>query len=372
MAETEWDLYIDESGDFDSQEDDPLIAGILLPVGPPESNPAWQRKLLEDELPWIPWPIHTSEARNPVMHVLWPHARDLDPAEQIRAFASDAAEALKKKEAEVLNRAVTRIRKQRAPDQEDVRKLRAVLRHRKEEWSALQHLARRSYERLKSAARAIGESPRSSIILVGEPQQADAWPMRKEDDRYLTMLPALLQRAADAILQSPGKHFVRVHVMVRHVVDPTLGSAASSVGEKGAPGLHQRHVTAAIRTALGESAPKLQRRSSRVRFGAGLLGRNDDPNLRAGFVLADFAANALYRHFPGDARLAETCRLVRRKTRQRVTYSEEPRHPHIAASGRPFQYLSFTRGETTRKPLPGDAAMRPWAIEQANEWGTAL
>jgi hypothetical protein len=60
MARRPWQLFIDESGDFDDPTDVHVVAGLLVPAAAHPSQAAALRELLRRGLPGIPYPPHAS------------------------------------------------------------------------------------------------------------------------------------------------------------------------------------------------------------------------------------------------------------------------------------------------------------------------
>lgn len=186
-------------------------------------------------------------------------------------------------------------------------------------------------------------------FVAGESRDGDFCPPGDGTDRYLSLLEALLTRVGEAVGRLAGRHTVAVRVCARRVEDPVLAGVCGPVF------LHTRH----LESILGRVRERVPAQVRLVPWDTPRYGDTQDP----GFVFADFAAN-LARREVGDWPLPRVEEGIHRSVGVRPR-SGDPSRTHLQAAGAAWAWLDALRSGSDLEDRP----MRPWAREQALEWG---
>lgn len=405
----QWFLYVDESGDFDVPQANVVVTGVLLRADTPRTRLDMLRKGLSDLVPGMPWPLHTTVAKRPsaaaVALAAWrlrrierglrsrtrggfpdtalhPDAQSEDrnaarfletiahdpkalvdaPEHHLECLGSQAGLSGPEEVSAALDLLIARepgrtarvlraLYNGKQPLYDDLRALDRTL----EEANLATPVSSRVWPRVCAAiARlmrwlAVPDGSGLPAVLVffsSDSKPGDFHPPGDGTDRYLCLLEALLARVAESLARLPGAHEVFPKVALRHVEDPFVGRPVP---------LHAtRHL-----------GPMCHRASTcagnRVRLIPYEVSRFGD-TVDTGYVLADFAANAVFRRV-GDRALAALeaaiCQALRVMPR-----SGSPERTHCQASGSAWSLrLALEQGRAT-----GATHMRRWAREQALEW----
>jgi hypothetical protein len=363
-----WRLFIDESGDFKRSDADPIVAGVLLGEGPAECDETWIRQILIKELPFIPWPFHGWVTRRPLMYALWPEVRVNNSAPGTEDAAKKALKLLQDRAPELLQKVLDQTKTGDPKKRGDVKALeRIVQRFDRESFKCLEACMKRARNRLRKTAQLVGRSSAATIIVAAEGERGDAIPESGGGDRYLNLLEALLQRAADALLERKEdkavEYELRIHVLTRYVMEPVLGRQiplrAQDVGRVAGEGIGAPNRTLSRGLATVRLVPE--------------QSSNWIDDLRAGLVLADYVSNeaVIWLHQAPTPSVDKLCRRLKDHTKFRASFHEGNKLAHTAASGEALRFLKFQRKEPDPPTVhfSGKGQLRLWAQEQANEWG---
>jgi hypothetical protein len=365
-----WSLFVDESGDFDDPEDDVVVAGLLLSE---ERHPRLARRLrraLDEAVPEVPWPIHARLTRQPVMFALWPYRRAAEDLEAVHPLVAAAIAAGRAEAGEALERALEALRQERAPAHEDLLALDRALARRAP--AAHGYLLRRASATRAALARVAAWlapeetsalAPAALFFPAGETIRGDAIPRDASGDRYLTVLEALFQRVADALLALGGSHQVNVCPLSRRV------SIRDVPGARRDPFLRPEHIAGAMARVTSPER-RLARGEAWVRLNPGPVPHFDE-SVHPALVIADFLSNLAYGMIPRHWPLARL--LERLRDRVLLPVETRPGLPNPAASGRARALLDSVRGGRGEDPGSLDEpGVRPWAREQALLWKAAI
>ncbi|MBI4612621.1 MAG: hypothetical protein HY720_03335 [Planctomycetes bacterium] len=366
MTPDVWALYVDESGDFASFADSPIVAGLLFHGGGPAVGDGAVRSALESAAPDVPWPIHGWLLRRVVMYALWPHTRELQGRLCAPEFARKAVEFLEREAPDAFSRAVGALLSggQKEPKEPDLRTLERALESRQ---PAIHGALWREMVRVRNlvtSVLSVVAAAETYLFAAGEAIRGDAIPESPDaGDRYLTLLACLFERVALALAYNGGKHRVDLHVLWRRLREETLGRDVR---------LHIAGVAKAAREAAGRPDREFQWGKGSVRLNpAQVVGFS--PTVRASYVLADLAA--------GEARsvlasMSASLADVRQELHERLgvpIHFDSPDLTHAAASGLAQAHVAIAvRGEPAPENALSDPSIRIWAREQAICWATAL
>lgn len=83
-----WSLFVDESGDFSDNDDEVVVAGLLVSD---VRHSRLERRLRHalDRAPDVPWPVHAWLTRRPIMFALWPVLRAREDLRQVHPLVAD-------------------------------------------------------------------------------------------------------------------------------------------------------------------------------------------------------------------------------------------------------------------------------------------
>jgi len=337
-----WRLFIDESGDFDT--DTSIVVGVLVEQPAPSWEPARLRRALEAAAPGVPWPIHGWLTRRFGMYLLW----DLLEAERSGAATAESLRVCVRSCEKVRDEALERLRSGREPSRQTIDAIEDAIKDAGEmhAFAGRRIATLEGIGRVLDAATAAGEVALVFAALAEAPAESK--------DPYLHTLTTGLERAVDALAALPGSHEVRVHALGRHVLDPDLGANTP---------LHVRHVAACAGEAVAAAG------LGRVRLVPERVAVYDI-DVHPALVVADLLANRA-RRLVKDRGLVDLEGRIARTLRVPVRAAGLPL---AAATGAPRVAVADARGggaaaaDDARAHL--DAAPPPWrwAREQAEAW----
>ena len=394
MADTEWHLFVDESGKFEDEagnigkkRERVLIAGLLL-----RQDLATHAYLLKEaiasQLDYIPWPLHASRTRVPVMHVLWSDWRKHDHSAKdiLLPWAAQATDLFEERCPDLLEKARASLKqrpdkgKRREPEWEDIKIMDALLQkeapyvHRMLAYRAASVRGLISGEIQRFG---LNQKARSGALLftAGEAELGDAVPGSSDrTDRYRTLLTFLLERIVAVLLQptndNTSTHRIAVRVLTRHV---------TQTGWKKGCKLQPPHLADLATSVTGSSSRTKTQGSCAVTL-LPWETPDFDENAHPGLVMADYLSNDL-RHFH-DAKTGIKQLLKTGHDRTGLQYeSGDPALPHPVASGAAADFLAAARAANQCQPpssLPDPHVLlsRPgihrWAANQAICWMHAV
>lgn len=362
MTATLWQLWIDESGDFEEEGDRRCVAGLLT-RGSHRIDSAI-RIALGHVRPRARFPHHATELRRPIgVLVEWYRTRDTG-AVDVALDETACAHALACIEASVDPDAIAfrdalqggRDIPFKAKEKSDV---------------LLKHMSRDAYEHLRWYQEVTEQRMRNLVqglahfagpgkcFLVAAAEASGVNPADGRD-AYLVSLAALLERAV-GYLRSGGaeRHDVTLHIAIR---------GKTSTGKKRYELVNDDDVNACIAEANAAPAPPDR---GDVRFELESLQRYDS-SVRPGIVLADDLSNRL-RFALMRRTWREVESAIRRTAAVEVTANCAALRrdlPAISAPGAPREAIHAAmegRAEAGRAlPLCG------WPAEQARSWIGAL
>jgi len=363
----QWALFVDESGRF-AEADAVSVAGVLAKSPLEHHLRGPLRDALARELPHVPWPPHRWLLNHPSAHLLW-HARTGNrhvADAQLRALYDSAAVALAGCCADEWTAADTATSEGREPVRSALVALDRAM--PPDARAALQAEVRRAAETLARIAASVAalppqRNPHALLVAAGEAADRDAAAFpRGVGDRYLALLDAVIERAADLLLDRPGEHTLVLEVLARRLAT-------------GAP-LAPDDLWSAARRVLGPEAMRTRGASTVRVFSCNVRawsfakprpgGTARATTDNAWFVFADTAANASRRLLGSPTRLAAAqaelaCLLPLPNTSDRS---------HLAAGGTLGEELHAARTQRRAPAFPAERRWRSWALEQAAQWAT--
>ena len=340
----QWELWIDESGDFTVPSDTVVVAGILRQG---DVGGTFAHRLVAEATPGVPWPPHTAWLRPLTMQLAYAQRAGVKlPAgpvlAQLRDQYPNLLEALSRHVAEgaslprgVYDRLASADNVIRATDE---------------------RLASRLEERRESMM--TGLSRVLSDIALEQTRVEDYWIAATDgvrgargttNYRYLDLLGLVLQRAKDLLGSIEGPHRLQVNVLHRRELTPTALT-------KRVDGLGQH--------AFGDEAAEVTIKARICHY---------DESVSAWGVLADYAANT-FRHLVSES---ERCGIAKLETRAlkrlRVTSARMGNElpPHLGLQGAPQRAIEAARLQdvASAATVLASATHEPiWAVEQAKEW----
>ncbi|TNF24480.1 MAG: hypothetical protein EP329_24850 [Deltaproteobacteria bacterium] len=352
----EWQLWVDESGDFDAEHGDVVVAGLLVRADVAAVADRTLRRALQAAAPDCPWPLHATLTRRLSMYVLWPVHAATRRGTKLDPLTRDALSVLEHYAEKPLARALTALNKNREPSADVLDTLDlwldegAYSRALKERRATVRLAISRTLEAVGKSA---GDD-RIWSVAAAEAVVGDAYG-QPLDDRYLSLLACALYRTRNILLQRPGHHIVRVLASERGV-HPRRGAEREP--------LRQRHVAWASLAAAWSTDLTVTRGDASVELRPCRTYKYEDAP--SPFVVADWLANAcLYpcstdwgiRDLTGRLRdrLALPCDVAGLAT--------------IAASGAAW---SRERAAERGAPLAALTDGKRWSREQATAWAAAL
>ncbi len=348
-----WNLYIDESGAFERAEQDVVISGILVYQEGQWLFPQTLRQRLQDAAPHVPWPFHTRYLLSPLMHCLWTAQLATGDAQQ--KAEADLAQFGATDCVGLLQRIRDGLANGEEPRLEAFKRLENVFSASRclQDWSQRRdeatHALRLLFEDL--TAPLVPNAP-FYTLLASEAVRGDCFGHRQ--DRYLTLLGALLERSVDLLLErGDGPHQIFVCPLQRNTFDSLIN--------KHRP-LSSRDIDHCIRTS---ATPRpYENRHTTVSLVAG-QPQPFDADTCFFHVVADYLATRGRTHFferPDHAHLIDA---IRTESGLPEPYPLEP-----TPSGVPQRTINASRKRGSPEPLPvndlKDAA--PWARDSAHIW----
>lgn len=346
-----WTLFIDESGNFDRDDECVLVGGFCFSK---RIDPEFSRRFrsyAQKKAPLAPWPIHRWTLKRPAAYVVWARVNspdDLDP--ELAGHLSDAAEVLEKCASETFSDAVSRVAKGREPTYESLKILDGII--ERELYSSFDYLkshaddkafdVARVFKEMAAAESSVGEA---FVVLAAESSTGAA---SHEDDRYLELLKLLLERARREFERRGGEHAIDVNVATRNVMHPVLGA--------------QTPLNQTVLKRVCEHAT-----SEKMRFLPTQVWAYDQ-EANAGLVMADSVANYFFVDLinAGGFRSLFALENAADSYFGLSLYAGEPGLPQISAWG-DAEMVIYRTSET--QTAPGELTqMHPWAADQAKAW----
>ncbi|HJL02387.1 MAG TPA: hypothetical protein RMH85_24590 [Polyangiaceae bacterium LLY-WYZ-15_(1-7)] len=362
-AVEEWVLYVDESGDFES---DPCSCVIGLALRERESAELARqlRACVELCFPLVPWPPHATELNVPITRAAACLLADGGDS-AVRDTCAPALAALEGGRGQVeVDRLFAATEARRMPDYVDLQSADGWLRRRAPAaHQALLELRDRQRRHVRALfAQLVQLYGPDDVFVVGAAQKGDG---ASRADAYSRCLGALLERLL-ALLQEEGRErVVRFRVATRGVLDPRLRASVP---------LNARHIVEAVEAAKPFAA-RLTGADSSVRLVPLEHVTKYDRRVHAGVVLADFLSNRLRSVLRRNTSWARTEEGVRERVgvaaQARARSWEAEVLPALAHEGPARAWLERALGlDPSERPHLG--FMRPrWAGEQARLWADA-
>lgn len=368
MSETWW-LYVDESGNFAKTTDHVVVAGLLIKEQATAAGQATLKVTLHGAAPHVPWPLHASRIKIPIMHALW--ARQKGPkhcSTQLAATSASALETLTEYEEARLRRVETAFIKRRQPRWNDLTELDTTLaRVAPHIYVTLSDIAAEVLANIRHVLRTLAQhwlkNDEALVVCCSEPLPGEAAPPSGIGDRYLIMLETMLERLRDFAGWGGGEHTINVRVLRRDVRDPALGMATS---------LHVRHLQQIVRNLT--SSNQVSRHDSVDRVS---LKPIDTPSFdeaaHPGFILADLIANLLRRAMFNSGNLVRVNMGAKRMIAFPLLCGIASM-PTIVATGALRRCVARARSTGSATNWNGQAALLNddglclWAREQAVRW----
>lgn len=359
--EIRWRLYVDESGKFDSLDDEVLALGLLVRTDVSATEGANLRRSLQTAAPELPWPLHAAELNVPVYHALAAYAGrsgsgggaakgEDDLPDRVVAILRTGFER-------ELETALSSVRAGQKPEGKALKALDQALRRASRRiYEEVQSRSRKAlasvFRVMESLARAGNDAPDAPavmIVLAGESSRGDASPgvdpaVDRGSERYLTVLECLLERTGDVVARRGGRHNVILEVLSR----PSFNQA--------------RHLgNVSRRVQAGVAAPVRLTAMQPLRFDAQVSGA---------LVLADAAANRARRSLVDapNASLLDFEDSLQKGLSAPVRGGSPPLS-NLAATGRARFHVQEARHGRSSDPALLEREVRRWAKEQALEWG---
>jgi hypothetical protein len=317
----EWQLFVDESGDFGKNDDIVCVAGFLLPAAA-DMGAGNLRHALAQLAPAMPWPPHTAHLSKPSMWLLSAHVeaecRGVAPESDVVA----ATAMLKGAHPVATAEAIRRLRRGKRPA---IDLLRALDQHLR---SADRVLFQRWVNRGRTAltamrvvtaatvafARGIVGAPLPALVAAGEAAiqgEGDRHDLQRTSRRYLGLLDALLSHLRSVVGGNGDRHVVHIHVLERDIYD------------------EQRRASMPLRPQNVRDLPAVADVSDSVTLIVDATPAYDYSTHPA-LVLADFVAFSTRRVLHPAATLQQVEERLRRETRLPVR-SGMPSRSHLSA-----------------------------------------
>lgn len=369
---TTWQLFIDESGNFENPSDTCVVAGLLVRAASHPRDDAKVRAALEAACPGLDYPLHASTARYLSGRV---HATLVSTQRQAARPSSERDLAMRGREAlqglvqhPVAASLLEHIDARREPGHGLFQRCDELLReHAPDVARRLKSLvindASRVREVLRRSGELFGASSADGAFVAAAVDVRSAGGDEVEDtavrrDRYLALLRELLGRVG--VLLHGRASEIWVTAANRHVDRVDVGAFPLGIANVGAA------ATAAMKfplLAVGDGAP---------RFIPAGVPRYDD-SVRPGIVLADFLSNRVRNNVLGADNIAWHTLAGQLKDRiwldgtSTTTFAGAGRKlPAIADAGRAQAAIwrAFD-GEKVDDKLGG---LPRWSRDQAQAW----
>lgn len=342
-----WDLFIDESGNFDwGGGDEAVVGGVLVRRGIDRTADLAVRVALHQAMPFLPWPLHANRLNKVVcLPLLCAGRDDVDPAMRRRAEELIAWMARDLPDETWAARAA--IADATYPSYENLAALEGWLaRHTvQRDWWAVRTDAVFAwlvdFARRAGLPSTSGPPPIWCGVVAAEARRRAA----RMDHRYGGLLVAAVSRAVDLLVgQAPVRLWVHVggrdyqprRSLNRDLVVSLLGAGKAD--------------RAGVEVAVAD-----------VTW--------DGPTTDARLVFADFVCNRAWArlHEGAEDDLAPLLRDLTRGTGHRLQSGGRGRS-HLTADGAPAAAWSARRADPAVARPVTDAADRPWAWQQVDTW----
>ena len=362
-----WNLYVDESGNFDSPKRQVVIGAVARCVGSDQFLKVRFRRALREKDPLVPWPFHRWLATKAVMYPLWREQRpDAEIDDEVHKACADAVSVWKRRCPRTLQQVQEKLEGNGEPVPSQLEKLKKQLRIENNSiWKFFKARSRKVCAFLGELYRTtLGESVRSAddgsrlvSFLVGESEVADAIE-DGQGDRYFNMLVCLIERVGDTLEHLGGEHVATIHPATRWVKHPVLPDQTT---------LSRAHV----REACQYASHGVDARGARVRFNVGKVWDYDE-EVAPGVVVADSIANYFFGIVVDLDRTSRDGELdhIHESVDDYFGFSiksGEPKLSHVSATGRVRETVTRARVESGTL-VRCDDAQCGWAAEQANQW----
>jgi hypothetical protein len=342
-----WDLFIDESGNFDwGGGDQAVVGGVLVRRGVGRTAHEALRAALREAMPYLPWPLHANRLNKVVCLPLLCAGRD-DVAPAVRRRAEELIAWMARDLPDETREARAAVAKGAYPAYDDLSALEGWLAGRPAQRAWWLERAEAVFDWLIAFARragvpsASGPPPIWCGVVAAEARRRAA----RMDHRYGGLLVAAVSRAVDLLArQAPARLWVHVggrdyqpqRALNRDLVVSLLGAA--EVAREG------------VDVAVDDVSW-------------------DGPDTDARMVLADFLCNRTWArlHEGADDPLTPLLRDLTSTTGHRLQSGMRGRS-HLAADGAPAAAWSARRADPAiARPVP-DPDDRPWAWQQVDTW----
>jgi hypothetical protein len=362
-----WSFFVDESGDFDDPDDVVVVTGVLMHQRA-SLQPHVLKAALRRALPVMPWPPHAWLLNQPAFTAV--AIREIAktgvaPANAVVSAGMDAWRAMKRSDAEAAQALVQAFRIG-VPDgaRAEIKSLSTALRNADPlAFDILRHygaevraLLARLLTEMAHQERVAEDTMPVWLVLSSETKPGDAVSPTGDADRFLALLRVVLERLVSLLRYRAGNHEVVIWVSRRNVVSQHGATERLSVP----------HLERVLRSIQGSY--------SSVRLFAGGVGRSTDER-GAGYVIADFAANASRVAVAHRGRALEAVHTILRERFGTVQITTREVYSHCAASGDAAALIERAQSESVEWPereLPPIYPRARWACEQAWMWIKAM
>lgn len=368
----EWQLFIDETGNFEDPDASVAVVGWLVQHREHPRFDADLRGALAKVVPDAAWPPHAAHLNLPIVHPILTQGFGAVPSDddawvssmpgawaRLRALKHEAVR-------KVLNLAEQR---QMAPYDDLAEANEIVKRLEPNLFGSFKARRERRMRHMRGLLSHLGEvfGPGESwLVGAGMPPVADD--DTSKGDRYLALLETLFCRVFALLRSDDGdRHEVRVHVARRWVkpngVPLTLKLRIQDVGD-------------CVRRAerFPVLAPEPGKPDARVRIVPHSVSRYDS-NVRPGIVIADFAANRL--RWPMSTARSWHELQARADSQVALPVTAPARRdvgasplPALAAHGLPEQAIRGAAEKVQVLEVPWTPP--GWTTDQARQWVAAV
>lgn len=362
-----WQLCIDESGQFDRTEDFVCVAGILIRT---DNAPlVGVRNAIRRQLPNVPWPPHATYVRHLLSAVLWHCVARENPDVGWNYYDSGSNEALTCEH-------IGQLIRENFPDEWQAQ-CRLILENQDPVYQILggwQHvlngcllesarhtldeICRRNISALYNTLENLIQFSTVRIFISSEAWQGEAVILNQ--DRYLQLLETLLRRICETLTLTGDQHNVQLNILSRSVKIHWSDQASP---------LNNRHLGNII-TRINRNWQLAQ--PNAVRFNIGVAQWNANTN--GGLVLSDFIANGVRNPVNSNQSLYNVCDGLADRVPRDPLQSGAPPRPHLTAGPRVTEVLVRAQeGHISTRALSSNlrdlhAHIRRWAIDQALAW----
>jgi hypothetical protein len=343
----DWNLFVDESGRFDDEDEAVAVAGVLVRADLPGARAEDLRESFRAELPFLPWPFHAAYYNHGAFVALAVavHIGRGGHAEAWQErLACSAVERMHCVAPAALRAAMNAIEAGREPAYDALEELvRAADASTREAMAHLRKATRNTMARLvEGLARRGAEATAPAVAFVSSADGARREYEGRTERRYLEHVECLFERTHDLLRRLGGRHEVRLHVLQRDVDDPLLGAPSP---------MHLRQIR-----------PLAVKLSTEDVWFEAVSVLAFDAAVHPLLVVADLAANRARAAF----RLSGALTRVEQELGMHIRLplrSGSPALSHAAATGAPREVAAGRADPSSLGPRH-----HPWAREQALEW----